>query len=161
MHLTHQVRLAEPIMGVSKFDTLRVVVVFSWLRSFHRKPPITLLFNLDEDPNELVNVAEDYPAEVAFLLKRAEVIKAARPPQQKYFMVVPDFDSTLAYDSHKVCTHTTTCHFVSPWIRDEDETASVQLVHVQERIQKLIRNSFRNAVLIAAAIVSILKFFFF
>jgi hypothetical protein len=94
MILIIKIRFLEPIMGISQFDTLRAVIIWSWVHSYYLKYD-TYLFDVESDPTERFNLATEYPQVVSALLQKANDIKVKRPIQYEYWMVVPQFQETL------------------------------------------------------------------
>jgi arylsulfatase A-like enzyme len=145
------VRALEPFMGVSLFDTLKTVVVFNQVHSRHISRngstliPETSLFDVEADPEETYNLANDLPSVVAALERRAAEIRNRRPAQSKYWMVVENFRNTLVPGN---CSRRggalemtdSDCLFAHPWLPDDANLADVPVQHTVVVARRLIKD---------------------
>ena len=162
------VRLLEPLMGVSLFDTLKTVIVFNQVHSRHiqRSGSMliteTFLFDLETDPEENNNLAKYFPSVVKALERRAAEIRDRRPPQSKYWMVVERFRDTLVPGNCSRMDGTpavaeSDCLFAHPWIADDANLDAVPLQHTVVVARRLIKDMLgrmaRASLLNACAVV--------
>ena len=131
------VRAVEPLVGAAQFDTLRAVVVWGHVLGPTRNG--TLLFDLEEDPLEMTDLAAERPALVADLAARIDAIRRARPPQSTYWMVVDNFRATLEPGSCGGAVAEADCLFAHPWLADDANLSAIPLRHTVEVARWLIR----------------------
>jgi arylsulfatase A-like enzyme len=126
-------------VGDSKYDTLRDLMVHLGFQAYMRSRSVadgehlTLLFDIEADPEERLDVSAQHPDIVDRLRKRAAVIAAARPVQQKYWMTVDRdavWPSTLKPGdcSMNPGVEKEHCWFAHPWVPDDADLDSIELV---------------------------------
>lgn len=122
----------------SKVDTIRDLAVHlgvqAIFRSISSKTGHVRLYDIESDPTERVNRAREHPDIVARLTERAEELRALRPPQQKYWMTVDRdtvWPSTLKPGNCEGNPHVKSadeCVFAHPWIDDDVDESTIELV---------------------------------
>ena len=83
---------AEYFYGDAAFDSVKGAVLLAHIHRITLQMQgggLTYLFDLEQDPEERVNLAEVLPEVVQELREEVEAYRKRRPPQGKYWMVLP------------------------------------------------------------------------
>jgi len=120
----------------SRFDTIRDLAVHLGIHAWFRSNPCpeTMLFDLVADPEERHDISSSNPKIVRKLENRLKDIAAKRPPQAKYWMTVDRdvvWPSTLVHGDCNMNSHVKHddhCVFAHPWIPDDVDLETVELV---------------------------------
>lgn len=125
----------EWMFGKGPFDTIRGVLSIAFLQGHYIKDQgkgSVYLFNLKDDPTESVNLANSLPDVVSDLKAEVEIIRKKLPPQQLYWLVIPE-ESYLASRVKGDCSMNTmikpgNCLFQHPYIDDSVKDTDIHLI---------------------------------
>lgn len=125
------IRFGEFLIGTTEFDSLRIVLThhFKTIIEHHiyrNKIPSILLFNLDEDPYETVNIAEQYPEIVNIIKSKVyDVVRRNKTPIQNprlQYNLLKWPNTFIKGDcSRDPKIPDNQCIFSAPWIDDSVE----------------------------------------
>lgn len=125
----------EWMFGKGPFDTIRGVLSIAFLQGHYIKAQgtgSTYLFNLRDDPTESNNLADVLPDIVAELRADVQAIRDDLPPQQPYWMVIPE-DTYLASRVEGDCSMNPNippgeCLFQHPYAEDSMKDSDIRLI---------------------------------
>ena len=125
----------EWMFGKGPFDTIRGVLSIAFLQGHYIKAQgagSTYLFNLRDDPMESNNIADAFPEIVAELRAEVQAIRENLPPQQPYWMVIPE-ESYLASRVEGDCSMNPNippgeCLFQHPYAADSIKDSDIHLI---------------------------------
>lgn len=125
----------EWMFGKGPFDTIRGVLSIAFLQGHYIKDQgkgDIYLFNLKDDPTESNNLAKSLPSVLADLRADVEAIRAQLPPQQLYWLVIPEEDY-LASRVPGDCSMSSmikpgNCLFQHPYIADDVKDSDINLI---------------------------------
>eukprot|EP00939_MAST-03C_sp_MAST-3C-sp1_P001564 g1564.t1 len=124
----------------SKVDTIRDLAVHLGVHALFRalsarsSDSHVRLYDIESDPCERRDISGDHPEIVNKLLKRANTLRARRPEQQKYWLTVdrdtvwPSTLKTGDCAANPAVESADECRFAHPWIDDDVDLSSVELV---------------------------------
>lgn len=115
----------------------------------------TKLYNVVDDPRELVDVAKDFPDVVAELQKRAAVLRDARPEQQKFWFTVQlpeEYQQNLVPGECYGLVPESECKFVHPWLADDADVTKLRLLDGMDDAQAKSTRA-RNVLLAACCAI--------
>lgn len=137
------VRGLEDIFGAGPFDTARTAITSNVFHQRYKDAGTgVFLYDIEADPGETNNLAESNPEVVQELRDRVEHLRAARPiPQQKYWMTVDLEEAYMATFVPGNCSmnkdiEAEFCRFVHPFLADDHDVSSMELIDGQEWAQR-------------------------
>ena len=91
------VRFWDWLYGHTENDSLRVWLSnYLLFQTYSKKGGLqTLLFDIDNDPRETKNIAEEHPDIVEELLSEVERYKKHKPKASPYWMITKDWSNTF------------------------------------------------------------------
>lgn len=123
------IRIGEYFIGTSEFDSLRIVLTHH-IKSkiekaiYKNENPSVMLFDLENDPYETTNVAEQYPDIVISIKKKIDIIKnnnkvVVQNPLLQYSLVEWPKTFIKGNCSSDPIIPPDKCLFSVPWISDD------------------------------------------
>lgn len=124
------IRFLEWIFGQGPFDNTRIVLTHSIYHTKILQPQIDgtekilRLYNLTNDPEERINIADEYPEIVKEIQRKIYNIIKNRPYQQPYWMqyhLQKEWPQTFVKGdcSMHPTLSKSTCQFTHPWLPDD------------------------------------------